>query len=342
MSKRTQLAVALEATGITRLMAGAHRSPGILVINHHRIGAAEEERFHRYMFSASAEQFDQQISHLKRRYHVISLPELQEFVAHPERLRHFHVMLTFDDGYRDNYDVAFPLLRAQGVPATFFLATSLIGSSYLPWWDHVAYMVRHSKRPSLRLSYPVQAEIQLPQGGSQNGNRDNAIEQVLRIYKAQKEISDAKFLAGLSEAAEVPLEPESERRFLDWQEAREMIAGGMAIGSHTHSHTILSQLSYPQQREELARSKRELETGLGMGTKIDVLAYPVGSRTAFNEETVQALKETGYTTAFSHYYGVNNPTTLNAFDVMRSKPPLDQPLFRLRTSLAAAFNYDWK
>ncbi len=320
---------------MTRLLASVRRSPGVLVINYHRIGSAESESFDRGLFSATAEQFDQQLSYLEHHYHVVSLPELQDFIAHPEKLRHFHVMLTFDDGYRDNYDLAFPMLRARGIPATFFLPTFLVGSAYLPWWDVIAYLVRNSERAALQLSYPVAAEVPLPR----QADRERAIQQVLRIYKGQEEISEAKFLSGLSQAAEVAMPSQDERRFLNWYEAREMIAGGMSIGSHTHSHTILSQLSYEQQREELARSKRELEAGLG--SRIDALAYPVGSRAAFNEETVRALRETGYTIAFSHYYGVNAPAKLNAFDVMRTKPPLDQPLFRLKTSLAAAFRYDW-
>lgn len=335
MSKRTQFASSLQALGVTRLLASVRRSPGVLVINHHRIGCAESERFDRGLFSATAEQFDQQLSYLQRHYHVVSLPELQDFIAHPKKLRNFHVMLTFDDGYRDNHDIAFPLLRARSIPATFFLPTFLVGSAYLPWWDVIAYLVRSSQRTTLQLSYPVAAEISLPQVG----NRERAIQQVLRIYKGQKEVSEAKFLSGLSNAAEVAMPAQNERRFLNWQEARAMLAGGMAIGSHTHSHTILSQLSFEQQRDELARSKHELEAELA--TKIDALAYPVGSRAAFNEQTVRALRETGYTIAFSHYYGVNSPAKLNAFDVMRTKPPLDQPLFRLKTSLAAAFHYDW-
>ncbi len=263
----------------------------------------------------------------------MGLDECQELVASPAKIKQFFVMLTFDDGFRDNYDVAFPALRSAGVPATFFLCTSLIGSCFVPWWDQIAYMVRNSSARRLALSYPEELVVAL------NGNRESVITRVLRLFKASPTASTEEFLAQVSDATGVPLPQSGQRRFLDWNEAKQMQAAGMEFGSHTHSHTILSQLAYAQQRSELERSKRELEAALGVS--IDALAYPVGSRNAFTDETKRALRECGYRTAFSHYYGTNTPPEIDPFDVKRSKPSAAFPMFRLHTSLASSFAYDW-
>jgi len=84
-----------------------------------------------------------------------------------------------------------------------------------------------------------------------------------------------------------------------------MIAGGMAIGSHTHSHPVLSQLDPQWQFEELSKSRAILKEKLGI--EADALAYPVGGRNSFTDATQRAAQEAGYRVAFSFHGGVNLP-----------------------------------
>jgi len=98
--------------------------------------------------------------------------------------------------------------------------------------------------------------------------------------------------------------PGTMRRFLDWNEAREMVSGGMAIGSHTHSHHVLSQLRPDQQRQELAQSRALLRQQLGM--EVDALAYPVGAASCFSDQTQQLAQEVGYRGRHFHFNGGTN------------------------------------
>lgn len=115
---------------------------------------------------------------------------------------------------------------------------------------------------------------------------------------------------------------------------------GMAFGSHTHHHEVLSKLSPEAQREEARQSRAILEGELGR--RIDVMAYPVGSRESFSADTVAALQETGYRAAFSFYGGMNRPGETQPFDIRRCGIG-DQSWARLRlqTALAAATGNRW-
>src|SRR6267378_677809 len=109
------------------------RRPGLTVIGYHRVGDPTESHYDPDVFDCSPEQLNQQIAYLKSHFHVVELQEAQELISRPERLRHPHVLLTFDDGYLDNYEVAFPILRSNGIQGTFFLPTGFIGTDRLPW-----------------------------------------------------------------------------------------------------------------------------------------------------------------------------------------------------------------
>jgi len=102
---------------------------------------------------------------------------------------------------------------------------------------------------------------------------------------------------------------------LNWDEAREMERAGMAFGSHTHTHEILSKLSPDQQFRELFQSRAILEKELAKC--IDTMSYPFGRKDAFSEETVRTLELTGYRTAFSFYGGLNLSGKINRFDIRR-------------------------
>ena len=104
---------------------------------------------------------------------------------------------------------------------------------------------------------------------------------------------------------------------------------GMCFGSHTHTHTILTKLSAAQQDEELRTSRAILERELGC--TVDTLAYPRGKPETFSEDTFAALRNNGYSTAFSFYNGINRAGQMQAFNVTRCAVDGESPsLFRLR------------
>jgi peptidoglycan/xylan/chitin deacetylase (PgdA/CDA1 family) len=132
----------------------------------------------------------------------------------------------------------------------------------------------------------------------------------------------------------------AQRCFLDWNEAREMQQGGMAFGSHTHSHEILSKLPADGQLQELRLSREILEKELGR--PIDILAYPVGARDTFSAETINALRQANYRAAFSFYTGFNPAGAIAPFDIRRcGVDQQSRKRLRLQTAIGSRAGNLW-
>jgi peptidoglycan/xylan/chitin deacetylase (PgdA/CDA1 family) len=310
--KREMLARGLLWSGATILLGQLRERDLLLVLNYHRIGNSDDDPFDPGMFSATGDQLYEQISYLKRRVSLVTLEEALAFVdgTSREKTPRCRVLLTFDDGYLDNYQVAFPILRTHGVQGVFFLATGMVGSSHIPWWDQIAFMVKTARKRRFRLRYPADLAVDVDENAMTKSLRD-----ILRLYKRPENTDAARFVRELAEEAKGDDPPRTVRRFIDWNEAREMLAGGMAIGSHTHSHQVLSQLEPEQQRQELAQSRALVRESLGI--EADALAYPVGRTDSFSDQTQRLAREAGYRAAFSFSGGTNMPGDGSLYDIKR-------------------------
>jgi peptidoglycan/xylan/chitin deacetylase (PgdA/CDA1 family) len=310
--KRELLARGLLWSGASSLLSHFPATDSLLVLNYHRIGNPNDDLFDPGVFSATAEEFGDQISYLKRRVPPVTLEEGLAFVdgTLKEKARRCRVLITFDDGYLDNYAVAYPILRSHGVQGVFFLATDMVGSCQVPWWDHIAYLVKTARRRRFSLRYPADLAIDIDRNGLTKSLQD-----ILKLYKRPENADTARFIRELAEEAQGEDPPTALRRFLSWDEAQEMIDGGMAIGSHTHSHHVLSQLEPDRQYEELSKSRAILKERLGI--EAEALAYPVGIKASFTEQTQALARDAGYRAAFSFYGGTNLPRKTSAYDVKR-------------------------
>lgn len=326
--KRELLARGLFWSGVTSLLGQLPPRESLLVLNYHRIGNPDDDPFDPGVFSATGDQLSEQISYLKRQVSPVTLQEAQAFVDGTlrEKTPRCRVLITFDDGYLDNYEVAFPILRSHGVQGVFFLATSIVGSCSVPWWDHIAFLMKTARQRRFSLRYPADLAVDLVENGMTKSLRD-----ILSLYKRPGNTDPERFIRELKSAAKGDDLPGTLRRFLSWDEAREMIVGGMAIGSHTHSHTVLSQLGPEQQRDELVQSHALLKENLGFNA--DAIAYPVGGTTSFSDQTKSLAQETGYRTAFSFYGGTNLPGQTVPYDVKRIGVG-DQSQIRFRVQAA--------
>lgn len=300
--------------------------PALAVLVYHRVMRPDDWPYDRDVIEATPELFDEQMAMLKRRHDVAGPDEMVALILAPKKLTHLRVAITFDDGYVDNYVHAFPILKAHGLGASFFIPTDFVGSKQLPWWDRIAWAVRTTTRSTITLTYPRPTTIALDR-------RDPvpAIRAILRVFKREEHVVLDTFLAGVEEACDVALPTEApERQFLSWEEAAEMQRAGMAIGSHTHSHRILGHLSAAEQRTECEQSRALLKR---YDLAADCLAYPVGNPRSFSEVTKACVGEAGYRSAFSNYGGLNLPDRMSPFDVKRMGMDLGESAAHLRTRL---------
>jgi peptidoglycan/xylan/chitin deacetylase (PgdA/CDA1 family) len=327
-TKRDRLAHWLASTGLLRAGEFLPRRECLIVLNHHRIGDYYATPYDTGTFSVTLEDLDAQLHFLKRVVRCIGLEEAMACIQGKARLGGPAVLLNFDDGYRDNYDLAFPCLRSHGVPAAFFLPTAFIGSDHIPWWDRVAYMVKKSSVRRFAIAYPKPLQCDVAAQG-----RDMVLLSLFRAYKSPEMTDPERFLAQLSEALECA-PPANERLFMEWEHAREMLRAGMGFGSHTHTHELLGKAPPDRQRDELTRSKELIEKHLGIAC--DAVAYPYGLRSSFTPETMALAREAGYRVGFSFYGGINRPNRIDTFNVFRQTPPGGPKLAYFRTRLLTA------
>lgn len=206
------------------------------------------------------------------------------------------VALTFDDGYRDQLDVAVPLLRHLDLPATFFLVPGLLSRTTDPWWETVSWAVTDATVDSITWEGRT-LTIREP------AERSQALAVIAESLKRRDASSREAALAELVERLRVVGARPGQEAFLDWAGAAEIVRAGFHIGSHTSTHVILGEERLDRQRAELADSRRALQEGLGVD--VSILAYPNGTPADYGPETVEAAAEAGYTHALTTQEGWN-------------------------------------
>jgi peptidoglycan/xylan/chitin deacetylase (PgdA/CDA1 family) len=300
----------LHQTGLLFLLERAIRWSGVLVLNYHRVGNGKQSPFDRRLWSADAEAFTDQIRFCRSQLEVITPDDLPKVLAHGSGR---YALITFDDGYRDNYEIAFPILKAEGVPATFFITTGFVDAPKLPWWDEIAWMVRTSRQDRVELSRWIPAPISFDEP-----EREEAVRTLLRVYKAMPAESTGDYLDAVAEATRSGRceEPEVGRSlWMDWEMLREMRAAGMTVAGHTVTHPVLARTSIKRQREEILGCGARLAKELGEPMKY--FSYPIGKPGSFDSVTQDCLREAGVRFAFSYYGGFRRFGEWNNYDVPR-------------------------
>ena len=153
--------------------------------------------------SATSEAFRNQMGFVRRNFDVISFRDLYYIESRGLGLPARPLIITFDDGYRDNYTNAFPVLKEFGIPATIFVATGHIGSNTLFWWDLVAYCFKIAA-PSEVLLEEVSVE---PLCLGTLGGRRSAIDRVLKWMKRVPDEVRARFVERLPEVLGITITP---------------------------------------------------------------------------------------------------------------------------------------
>ncbi len=302
--------------------------PGLYVFNYHRIGDANLTKFDPNVFSSDVRHFEAQVNLIASRFRVINAEELIKVINQGNAFNEPVAMITFDDGYADNYLNAFPVLKKRNVSAIFFLPTNFIGTDAIPWWDEVAWLVRNTGEEKIVLPGTAEQVI------IDTDNVAQTIRTVLRYFKDHTNMPLEEKLAHLRDSCGCQLSSnDSAELFMSWQQAKTMLAEGMDIGSHTQSHRILSHLDKDSQRDELGKS-REILMGQ-TGFNISTLAYPVGGLNSYTKDTIEIARQCGYQAAFNFVRKRNLNPSDNPYDLGRI--PVDGQADPIDIKYSAAF-----
>jgi peptidoglycan/xylan/chitin deacetylase (PgdA/CDA1 family) len=319
INKRELLRRTLSATGGIKAFESLPVWNGLLVLNYHRIGTPADPKFDEALWSATQDDFDKQVRLLKAGFDVIGLSELPTALHDLKSARgrswksSRFAMITFDDGYVDNYELAFPVLKTNDAKGVFFVATGFIDKPRLALWDEIAWMVRSSTRDLIGLPENW-FDGPLKLDGS---DRRTVITQLLRVYYRLDGSRTEQFLNRVAEATgsgRAPVEAAA-GQWMTWEMIREMSDAGMDFGAHTVTHPILANLTAEEQGMELCESRLRLERQLDR--PITSLSYPVGKRESFNDDTRAALSNNGFDWAFSYYGGHYSGADVDRYDIPR-------------------------
>lgn len=288
----------------------------VQVLAYHRVNDVRDP----YFPGMPVAVFASHMEYLAAHYTVLPLEELVERMQRND-VPDNAVAITFDDGYRDVYLQAFPILKKLALPATVFLATCCIEGTQVLWHDKVFESFRTTQEPSLAHYGPE--------------GRTFALRTVEERLAAQQAV--LRFLRNLDEAERLKwiehlvtkLFPEEEKTFsetmLTWEDIAHMHRERIAFGSHTITHPIMSKVSVEQARWEICESKRTIEQQVG--SVVRSFAYPNGSRADFNDTTKELLREAGYACAVTTIFGTNSAGD-DLFALRRGQPwEADLPTF---------------
>lgn len=286
---------AFRALGVYRLRRRKNRDKAIVLTYH---GVVPEippgEDWFEYRNFVTTAQFENQVKFLLKHYRPLKAADLYNSSANIGG----GFLITFDDGFRNNYRHAMPVLKKYGLEGCFFITTKLIGTREFLWTEQVTRLLEKTRRPR------VEINIDQPRTFELNGTlqREQASQAIRRHMKRLPSAQLKKVLAQLkSQLSDVVLEvgaAEEERYlFMAWEEVREMICAGQHIGSHTHTHPILKTLNEQESLEELRLSKEAIEKHTGQPCL--TISYPNGEKEDYSETQIRQLKELGYRCAFT-------------------------------------------
>jgi peptidoglycan/xylan/chitin deacetylase (PgdA/CDA1 family) len=271
--------------------AGRHR---LLVLCYHSV-VEDARRWdgYRARLAVGLAEFRQQLEFILRHFHPIAADDLLGFLAGRQPLPPHPVLITFDDGLRNNLTHAAPLLERLGVPALVFVTSGLIGGRELLWTHELDERIL--QWPGDRCPLPAQLPaVRLPAGPA----RWRVAAQVGAVCKRMPDEARRAYLAALRAQSTVCISDSLRELYelLSWDEVRGLQARGFAIGAHTVDHPILTRLAPAALAQQLAQSKQTIEAQLQ--TACPWVAYPNGGPADCSVEVFRAAAAAGYRAGF--------------------------------------------
>ncbi len=258
------------------------------------------------LITATPAAFRRQLRHLARGYHPVAAGELVAALAGQHRLPPRAVLITFDDGYRDFKEVAWPILRELRLPAVLFVTTGFVDQPRrIFWWDALWQMLTRTGRRWVDLPEDGGRPVPLQAADVIGGFRT--------IAAWLKERTPAERRAAMDYLAEhLGVVPEPTEAVLSWSDLRELARSGVAIAAHTQSHELLDQVDPPILQAEIEGSRDDIVRELGSGTPL--FAYPNGN---FNRAAMEAVEAAGFAAAFTTVHGASDLRRANPFALRR-------------------------
>ncbi len=248
--------------------------------------------------------FRRQLKYMKKHFDIVCFTRAIELLRN-NCVRRPTIVLTFDDGYQNNYDIAFPILQEERVPATIFLATGYIDTSETIWTGYLHHAFAMTLKTSLSWE-GCRYNLTKP---DQKFKAVNTIKYLFKQMPYSQIIPNVhKVISELDVRLDQSFENGSPYRILNSDAIREMnISGLVEFGAHTHLHPILKHLSHYQKEEEITKSINIVKKLIRK--PCEIFSIPNGSIHDYDKETINILRKNGVTVCVTTIAGVNNGKT---------------------------------
>jgi peptidoglycan/xylan/chitin deacetylase (PgdA/CDA1 family) len=284
------------------------QSRNVQILIYHRVN----DEYDPFFPAVAIDIFAKQMEFLSSHFNILPLEDTIDMMRRND-IPPNAIVITFDDGYRDNYLNAYPILKKFSIPATIFLTTGMINSRKVLWHDQVFSAFRETREPFLMeygahiVKYPLRTLAE----------KLVAQTQVINFLKSLDEREKSLLIDDLIKKLKVECRKDENNLMLTWDQVKVMYRCGISFGSHTVSHPILSKVPVDKMREEIIGSKITIEEHLGVPIK--TFAYPNGSKSDFTNTTKKILKDAGYICALTTIFG-DNEHDQDMFELRRGRP----------------------
>jgi peptidoglycan/xylan/chitin deacetylase (PgdA/CDA1 family) len=261
------------------------RRNGTLILCYHRVAESVDDPFH---LCARPGNFAAHLEELSRSREPSTLADV------PIPSRRPRVVVTLDDGYRDNLTNALPIAESKGVPITIFVTSGILGNHNGFWWDRLGTLLRARPPHVTEIDLPVGGRnVRLPLGSSGiRADLDSVRGHLLPLPVADIE----RALDAVSEQWQVGSAPPPDAGTLSPEDLRQLAASDtVTIGAHTVDHVRLRDRPAGEQQDTISGSKRDLEQSIGQA--VSHFAYPFGGHADFDDRSVDAARSAGFDTA---------------------------------------------
>lgn len=297
----------------------------VAILTYHRVVSDDmvrDEHIQPGMY-VRGQSFEAHIAYLRKRFMIISLDELLD-LWQTSRLKRdqSYCVITFDDGWKDNYQFAFPVLLKYRIPATIFLATDFIGTARWFWPDQLMLLLEKGRTHttgeadrkvfSTVLAETIGVTLSAGDGIFRRVEMGGPIDPnaIIEFCKGVEVSRIHQIIGRLSRALHMDLP--THRVLLNWDEVREMAGKGVTFGSHSVSHRIMTQIPLSAVKTELSDSRK---TMLEQGVKpVSVFCYPNGN---FDRDIQELVRESGYRAAVGCEVGLESDRPSDLFALRR-------------------------
>lgn len=269
-----------------------------LVLLYHRVTKLDWDP---HFLAVSPQNFYEQVDYLRKYCTLLNIEEFYEILSQRKKFPRKAVIISFDDGYADNYHEALPILESLQSQAIFYITTSNIDTNLELYWDDLERIVvsKHILPPVIEIEYKNQSirfDVSTPE------SRHQTYFSICRLLRFSPIPERKRVMEHLHNLTGVPLSGRPSHRLLTTSEIQAMNRSASAvIGAHTHNHPSLGVLPIELQFDEMITSREILRKITG--NPVLHFSYPYGTKQDYNHDSLKVCHKLGFKMVCSNYYG---------------------------------------